>query len=178
MMGDESTRAALVAFFSTPAITGIQKFYQDMPWFIDGKSWKLFANNGWGSIAFIHLDTAFEDRIAINGATAQGMPQGKKTVRHTVSIVIQYQYLIPPTMPTGQVEDAWVGPLDQTIDLVKARLRSDPAMGTGVGGVIFQAAQQQNDIRQTRDLPVTSPQGSKVMSWNRIEFDVTEIITA
>ncbi len=181
-MSEATVRAAIVKFFATPPITGIQDVYNDMPWFLDGGTWTLRDNGGWGSIAYIHLDSSAETRLTMGGANAQGTPTGQVNVLHTVSLVVQYQYLIPTNLPAGSREDAWIGPIDQIIDAAKTRIRSDPTFGTGAGGAIYQAGQGDGSggphIRQTRDLPVLDPNRSKVLNWNRLEFDVREIITA
>jgi hypothetical protein len=181
-MGDASVRAAIVKFFTDAAITGIQDIYNDEPWFLDGGKWSLKDNGGWGSIAFVHLDTSSEKRLTMGGQNGAGTPTGEVDVLYTVSLVIQYQYLIPTSLPAGTREDAWVAPIDAIVDAVKTRIRSDPTFGTGAGGVIYQAGQGDGSggphIRQTRDLPVTDSQRSKVLNWNRIEFDARSIITA
>jgi hypothetical protein len=183
---DAAIRAAIVAFMLTPAITGIQDWYNDEPWFLDGGKWALKDNGGWGSIGFVHLDSSSENRIASGGQVFTGptpnMPTGQKREIFKVSLVIQYQFLIPAQLPTGKREDMWVAPIDQIIVDVKKRIRSDPSFGTGPGGVILQAGQGDGrggpHISQTRDLPVMNEQRTKLLNWNRIQFDAQTIITA
>jgi hypothetical protein len=181
-MGDTEVRAAIVDWFTGAGIAGLQDVYNDEPWFLDGGKWALKNNGGWGAIAFVHLDTASENRLVSGGANPQGTPTGQKRVLYTVSLVIQFQFLISSRLPEGVREDAWVAPIDTIIDRVKDRIRSDPTFGTGPGGVIFQAGQGDGSggphIRQTRDLPVTNQERTKVLNWNRIEFDAQSIITA
>jgi hypothetical protein len=181
-MGDTEVRAAVVDFFKAPAIPGIQGIYKDEPWFLDGGKWSLKDNGGWGAVGFVHLDTSNSHRIAVGGADANGTPTGQVMEMYTVSLVLQYKYLIPKQLADGMQEDAWVGPLDQIIDDVKTRIRSDPTFGTGPGGVIYQAGQGDGSggplIRQSRDLPVTNQQRTQILSWNRIEFDARSILTA
>jgi hypothetical protein len=181
-MGDATVRAAVKSYFSGNAVTGIAKWFRDEPWIIQPATFALAANGGWGAVGFIHLDTAEENRETFGGANGV-TPTGSKAVKHTVSLVIQYQYLIPPALPAGVDEDAWVGPLDNIIDAVKALIRADPTLGTSAlqpnptinwAGQSWQGAP---DIRQTRDLPTRDPQGSKILSWNRIEFDLIEYIS-
>lgn len=179
---DPEIRAAIVAFMKSPSITGIQDWYNDEPWFLDGGGWKLKNNGGWGSIGFVHIDTSSENRLVMGGQNGSGTPTGQKRVIYTVSLVIQYVYLIPTKLADGIREDDWVRPIDQIIKAVKTRIRSDPTFGTGAGGVILQAGQGNGSgnphIRQTRDLPVTNKERTRVLQWNRIEFDVQSIITA
>lgn len=181
-MGDTTVRAAIVAYLNAAAVTGIQKWYRDEPWFIQGGSWRLQNNGGWGALGFVHLDSAQENRVTFGGTDGLS-PTGSKSVTHTVSLMIQYQYLIP-TNKAGSSEDDWVGPIDTMIDAVKALIRADPTLGTSAQGdarPIWEAGQSYNgapDIRQIRDLPVLDDKKSKILNWNRIEFEVIEMIQA
>lgn len=166
-MSDGAVRVALRDFFQTPVITGLQKVYLDEPWIIQGANWNVDA--GWGAVGFIHLDTSKESRLTLGAAIG-----GSKRVEHTVGLVIQYQYLIPDTLPDGVDEDAWVGPFDQIIDAVKARIHSDPTLGSP--SIIFQGGQDNDDIRVSRDLPQKDI--GKVIVFAVVEFNVTEIIQA
>ncbi len=168
-MPDAALRSALVEFFAAPPITGIQHWYRDEPWFIQGGTWNLADNGGWGALAYVHIDRAQESRITIPVET------GQKRIDYTVSLLIAYQYLIPSQVPENG-EDSWVGPLDQIVDAVKDRIRSDPTAGTGQAGAVFQFGQGDNDIRHERDLPRRT--NGVIHNWTRLEVDVVEIITA
>lgn len=169
-MSDSAVRLAIRAWFATPPIPGVQNVYRDEPWIVQGADWDVSTELGWGAILSIHLDSSEESRITLPALT------GNKRVDHKVGVLIQYQYLIPDVFPDGVMEDDWVNGLDQIIDAVKTRIRSDPNMGTAPGGVIWEAGQSPADIRISRDLPKLDR--GRVISWNLVEFDVTEIITA
>lgn len=169
-MSDSAVRQAIQAWFASAAIPGVQTVYLDEPWIVQGADWNVTSESGWGAILAIHLDSSDETRITMPALT------GNKRVDHKVGVLIQYQYLIPSQLPSGVMEDDWVNGLDQIIDAVKARIRSDPNMGTAPGGVIWEAGQSPADIRITRDLPKLDP--GRIVSWNLVEFDVTEIIVA
>lgn len=182
-MSDTTARAAVVTFFKNANITGLEQVYRDMPWFIDGSKWGMALNNGWGAICYVHIDQTQESRITFLGADLLGAPTGQKQIDMTVSLIVAYQFLIPTKGTDDVVEDMWVSPLDELLDAMRALLRSDPTLGTGAESAmadapVFQAGQGENDIRQTRDLPRLDLLNGRVVSWNRIEFDLTQIITA
>lgn len=168
-MSDNAVRVALRTFFQTPTIPGLTKIYLDQPTIIQGANWDVQTKLGWGAVGFIHLDTSRESRVTLGAAIG-----GSKQVNHTVGLVIQFQYLIPSTLPAGQEEDSWVGPFDSIIDGIKTRIRSDPTAGNP--SVIFQFGQDNGDIRVTRDLPQDDI--GRVIVFAVVEFDVTEIIQA
>jgi hypothetical protein len=168
-VSDGTVRVALRNFFQTPAIPGMPKVYLDQPTIIQGANWDVQTNLGWGAVGFVHLDASHESRVTLGAAIG-----GSKQVNHTVGLVVQYQYIIPPTYPAGVDEDAWVTPFDSIIDGIKARIHSDPTMGNSA--VIFQGGQDQNDIRVTRDLPQDDV--GRVVVFAVVEFNVTEIIQA
>jgi hypothetical protein len=167
-MSYTTARAALVAFFT--GIDGIQRMYADAPWIIEGANWQLNAGTTYGAVAFIHIDQSSEARITLPAQT------GQKQISYTVSLLIQYQYMIPPYLALGTSEDAWVVGLDLIVDAVKAQIRSDQKAGTGPAGVIFQQGEGTSDLRVAQDLPIADE--DRVYSYTRVEFDVTEIITA
>jgi hypothetical protein len=88
--------------------------------------------------------------------------------------MIFYQWVQPQAL-AAKDEAGWAGPLDVILDGIKTRLRADPQCGVP-GGAVWQSAQSPKDIRIRRDLPRNMP--GKVLSWNVVEFEVDEIITA
>lgn len=170
-MSAGTVRAQLLAYLSTPGITGIETWFADEPWFAAGESWKLSANNGWGAVAWPAITDESEDRLTLPALT------GQKEVTYKVSIVVLFQYVIPAGPASA---DAYSGPLDSVIEAVKARLRADPKAGTGAGldGVIFQQSQDVGDLHVQRAVPHLAKGGGKVIAWNAIETTVREVITA
>lgn len=177
-MSYAAVRAATVAWFNTAGIEGLQKVYQDMPWFLDAAEWNVTPGRPWGAVGFIHLDSSNESRITV-GAENPTLPAdavGYKQVEYVLSLGLQYQYLIPATLPADVAADVWVEGLDSLIDAVKARIRQDPLLGA-TSDVIFQAGQDDNDIRVESDLPIYDA-GVRVYSFHRVQFNLTEIINA
>ncbi|QGJ93459.1 hypothetical protein SEA_MUFASA8_9 [Arthrobacter phage Mufasa8] len=163
-MGAAAIRTALASYIAPT--TGITAMFRDEPWFITGEAWT--TEDGLpGTVCYLHINEESETRITVTGSGSVG-----KRVDYKVGIIILYQYVIPDA-PIGN--DAWVDGLDQLIDALKARLRADPTMGTD-GTVIWQAGQSDGDLRIRRDLPKLH--GGKVHSWNVMELEVTEILTA
>lgn len=167
-MADGAVRIAIRDFFQSPPIDGIQRVYLDVPWFMDGAQWDVQSQDGYAAVASVHLTTSNETRLTLPWKT------GSKHVDHTVGLLLQYQYLIPPTFGPDEAEDAWVHGLDSIIDGVKDRIRSDYTFNNPA--VIFQGGQDAQDIRVTRDVPVIDI--GKVVAWVVVEFNVTEIIQA
>lgn len=167
-MADGDVRLAIRDFFQKPEITGIQKVFLDVPWFMDGAQWDIQSNEGWAAVASVHLTTSTETRLTMPWRT------GSKHVDHTVGLILQYQYLIPSNFGPDESEDEWVIGLDKIIDAVKNRIRSDYTFNNPA--VIFQGGQDAQDIRVTRDVPVVDI--GKVVAWVVVEFNVTEIIQA
>jgi hypothetical protein len=167
-MSDQAVRAAIQAFLASPELPGVQKVYKDVPWFIDGAQWNVAGNDGWAGIISVHLNTSQESRVTLPALT------GSKQVNHTIGLVIQYQYLIPTYFAPGEAEDSWVDGLDIIVDGIKDRIRSNPTFNSN--GIIFQAGQDDSDIRITRDVPTIDV--GRVVAWNLIEFNLTEIIQA
>lgn len=177
-MSYTAVRAALQDWFEGAAITGMQKIYLDMPWFMDAAQWNITPGRTWAAVGFVHIDSSNESRITV-GAKNPTLPAnavGYKQVQYVVSLGIQYQYLIPATLSGTDEEDAWVVGLDAITDAIKTRIREDPLQGT-TSNVIFQAGQDDNDIRVDSDLPIHEP-GVRVYQFARVQFSVTEIINA
>jgi hypothetical protein len=161
-MGAKHVRAALRDFIApTP---GISQMFKDEPWLVTAEAWE--TEDGLpGTVAYVHIDDEHESRLTITGS-----PETGKRIDYKVSIVILYQYTIPDEPGS---KDEWVDGLDDLLDALKARLRSDPTMGTG-GAVIWQAGQADGDLHITRDLPKLNH--GKVLSWNALQMDVTEML--
>lgn len=162
-MGAKAVRAALRDYIApTP---GISQMFKDEPWLVTAEAWETEAGLP-GTVAYVHIDEEQESRLTITGSPVAG-----KRVDYVVSIVILYQYTIPSDPGS---KDEWVDGLDDLLDALKGRLRSDPTMGTG-GAVIWQAGQGEDDLHILRDLPKLNH--GKVLSWNALRLQVTEMLT-
>lgn len=165
-MGRATVRAALQTFLTgTPGITTL---YRDAPWEMTGDNWQ--TNGLPGTPGFLHLDHSSETRIALGGDHG-----GFKQVDYTASLVLLYQFVIPSDVAS---KDVWVDGLDQLLDNVVTKIRSDRAFGCGANGPIFEAGNQDQGIQISQDLPHWDTGGGKVRNWVRVEFKVTEIVPA
>ena len=164
-MSRATVRAAIQAFLSGTG--GITTLYKDAPWGMTGDNWQ--TANIPGTPGFIHLDHSGESRTALGGEHG-----GFKQVDYTVSLVLLYQYIIPPDAAS---KDAWVDNLDSLLDNVVARIRSDRAFGTN-GTPIFEAGNQDQGIQISQDLPHWDQGAGKVRNWVRVEFKVSEWVAA
>jgi hypothetical protein len=171
----QTVRAQLQAFLTSPPIPGLQQVFLSEPLYIAGGAWNLAANAGWGAVGWPWISDEHEERRTLGAQTPTAAAVGQKEITYKVSIMLLYQYLIPAQMGA---EDGWQAPLDQIIEGVKQRLRSDPKAGTaaGLGNVIQQQSQEPGDLSVTRDMPQRD--NGKVIVWQRIDTTVTEIITA
>ena len=172
-MSAQAVRAAVQAYF-VGQVTGLNQVYRAQPTFADGKNWNLATDLGSGAIGYVHLDAEKETRLTLPYQT------GYKQVDYEVGLVVLYQYLIPSNTLVAQNGDEWTDALDVTLDGIKNRLRRDPTLGTSVAqggtGLIFEAGEAKDDIMIARELPRRSP--GKVLSWNVVQFKLTEIVQA
>lgn len=167
-MSSAAVRAGLVAYFKAQNIAGLNKVHSAPPFWADGSEWNLAANLGSGAVAAVHLTSDAESRISVPALT------GTKIVHYRVGLMLFYQWLKPSAQLTPVDEAAWADPLDVIVDGVKAALRADP--NCGIPSVIWQSAQDANDVVVQRDIPRQLP--GKVVSWNVVEFNVYEVINS
>lgn len=160
---------AAVADYLRPT-PGITKMFRDEPWIVTSEAW-LTPDGLPGTVAYVHIDRDSETRIALTGINPDGLG---KVISYELSIVVLYQYAIPD-QPDDK--DSWVDGLDTLIDDLKARIRADPTLGTGPGGVVWQAGEGAfgggPDLEVQRDLPKLHH--GKVLSWNALTLKLTEM---
>lgn len=173
-----TVRQALVTYFAAQSITGLQHIYRDMPWYTEAAQWNITPGRTWAAIAFIHLDDSDESRITTTARTPTQPSNavGFKQVHYRISVGLQFQYMIPTELQGTDDADAWTDALDSLIDGIKTAIHADPNLGTP--GVIFQAGQSNNDMRVQSDLPVYDAPNSRIYSFHRVSFDLSEIINA
>ncbi len=163
-MPSAQIRAAVVKFFT--GTTGLSTVAKDEPWFTPGTAWD---NNGIpGTAAFVHIDHQTESWVTI------GNTVGQKAVTYNIALVVAYQYAIPLDATADM--DGWVDGLDAVLDAVVLKLRSDPALGCGSNGPVWQAGIEDLDIEIQRELPVRD--GGKIWSINYVMFKTVEIVTS
>lgn len=183
-MSRATVRAALYNFFTagcdphTGSVPGVNRVYRAQPWYIDGKVFNLSNELGSGAVCFLHFPDKNETRISDPAKGVTPGVVGVKQVDYDVALVILYQYLIPTATQTADAvpEDAWVLPLDATLVGLEDLVHSDPTAGTGPQGVVFSMAQDPGDTRLPQELPRLLP--GKVLSWQALQFNVTEMIFA
>jgi hypothetical protein len=167
-------RAAIAAFLASANIVGLQNVYQALPMFRSGELLNLGADNAAGAYAWIELGQSEETRISVPAKYPGYTGSGDKTVHYPVTVIVEYQYLIPQQLNSQLSPDDWVLAEDAILQGIKDRIHSDPTLGAN--GTIFAAAQEPNSLRIDPDSPVLEP--GKVMSVHGIEFRVTEVIQA
>ena len=182
-MSIADVRAALKAFFvagcaqSAGSVPGVSAVYGAIPWFVAGSQWQLSDEFGSGAIVFLHIEDRGEKRLSDPAEGFTPDVVGCKQVDYQVDLVVLYQYMIPSASQADAVpEDAWIGPLDATMQALKDLIHSDPTAGTGPQGVIFEMAQDDGDLKGSAPLPLRTP--AKIWTWPVLQFSVTEVIFA
>lgn len=189
-MSQGAVRLAIAKYLNAgvPAsLPGFNHCYLSQPTFLDPtKWWVLPADQNVGTLGYLHIALAEEDRDAYPAI------QGQKLVEYTVALVLISRYAIPTAAQSPQLQgDEWVLGWDDTVEALKAYLRADPLAGTGPvsppagqpagdgSGTIWQCAQTQGDLRMSAgDMPVRDEDGGEVFNFAVLEFHVTEVITA
>ena len=162
-MSAATVRLAIRDYIAPTA--GLANTYKAQPHYVGEEAWVAYDGTR-GTMAFVNIDNEAESRIVLDGSPATG-----KEITYDVALVLLYEYLIPSDEPSP---DDWVDGLDALIDALKDRFRADPHLGTGPGGVVWSAAQEDGALQIARDLP---KQGDGVVrSWNVLTFKVQEII--
>lgn len=180
-MSVASVRAALASFFtagcaSGGVVPGVSQVYKAIPWFVAGSQWELSDDFGSGAIVFLHLEESGESRAADPAKGVTPGVTGVKLVHYQVDVVVLYQYLIPSGSQVLVSPDAWVDPLDATIQGLKDLIHSDPTSGTGPQGVVFEIGQDVGDLRVSTQLPMRTP--AKIWTWPVLQFSAYEVIDA
>ena len=168
-MSSATVRRAVADWFASPAVQGLQRVWAAQPWYGSDREYMASVNGGWGAVGYVHLTEQSETRIALGGATG-----GTKEVTYRVGLVVLFKWNIPQGAPVaGTDESAYVTQLDQLLDDVVARLRSDRTLG----GAVWQAGENPNDVKITRDLPKRMG-NTAILAWQVVEFDVVEMVAA
>jgi hypothetical protein len=171
-MSRASVRRALVDYFSPPAINGLVKVYRAAPTLAPGQDFE-YGDANWAAIAYVHLPHKAETRIALGGEHG-----GQKMAVWDTALVVVYRWLIPNPLPVDQDRAAWVDPLDLLLDDITDLIRADRTLGTGAGGIAWQAGEGDRtnspDIVIDADLPLEDK--GTVHQWQAVKFAVVEMI--
>ena len=149
-------------------INGITTLYKAAPVRMLGDAWQ--SGGITGTPAYLHFSETDENRI-----TVPAVHGGQKERTYQFMVVCLYQWIIPNDAAdtTG-----WADGQIQLLDNIIARIESDPFLGQGQGGLIFEGGQQAGGLKAVRGEPTLDPNGGKVMAWCHVEFTVTEIVQA
>lgn len=168
-MSYTTVRNQIAAFLADPPIVGVQKVFRAPAYYTDGSTWNLGATlTSSGSIVYLHLASDEETRESLPAV------EGLVDVDYNVMVIVAYQYLYASAADEVVSPDAWVDPMDATLQGIKDRIHSDPALGDPT--IIKLAAQEPRTLRSRHDLPVRWP-GSLVL-FTTIEFQATEVVVA
>ena len=173
-MSYDTVRAALASFLTAANIPGVAKVYQSEPWYSPGETLDLAALGGSGAFVWIEMGEADEERWAVPASYPGYTGSGIKAVHYPVSLIVEYQYLIPQQTFPPVAPDGWVTSEGAILQALKDRIHSDPTLGAPT--VVFQAAQEPGALKTSPDAPVFEP--GKVLSTREITFRITEVVQA
>ena len=161
-MSRAQVRAQLYDFLSTATITDLNKVWTSFP-----KQMNFQENATAGQLsraqAVIFIESEFETRIALGGATS-----GKKRIDYTVVVQVFHHSL-------EQNAELAMDSFDAVIDGIKDRLRSDHRFGNPSGTLVWQGAEP--EIMVDYGSPATSNRGA-TETWAGIRFQVTQMLNA
>ena len=161
-MSRATVRAAVVAFFQPPAVSGLNVVYTSFPKRVPGTDFRYGQPAGTksGCVGVVNIMRSHEERIAIGGATS-----GKKWVHYTVEL-----QLFCHSVETHA--EAAMDFFDSVVDAVKAKLRSDRWLNDYP--VIFEAGER--DLEGVYGEPKVLNDGSSEI-WGAVKFEVSEVLT-
>jgi hypothetical protein len=166
-VGRKSIRTAVAAYFAPPAVTGLNQVTRAKVRNVKPAAYFANAGDRTGAVAFVYIEGEHEHRMSSPSGS------GEKMITYTVGLRVDYRSLLDDT-------EAGVDAYDDLIEAIKAHLRADPTLGTGPGGVVFQAGEGDTagaaDIEVISDLPQET--GTTTTIWSVLRFLVVEIITA
>jgi hypothetical protein len=173
-MGRAFVRQTVAAFFAPPAVPGLYTVYRAEPKNIPGPAFFDGAPAGTasGAVAFPHIESQIEQRIAMGGPTS-----GWKMVPYDVALVVRFK---SNRQESEDAVDDWDTILENIVD----RLRSDRQLGTSAqqSPTIFQAGEGDTfggeDIHVLSDLPKAMGTGQQIVAWAAVRFKAIEMVEA
>jgi hypothetical protein len=161
-MSRATIRAAVVAFFQPPAVSGLNTVYSAFPKRITGPDFRngQSAGTASGCVGVIDITSSREERIAIGGATS-----GKKWVHYTVDLHL-FCHSIELHSETAMAF------FDGVVDAVKTKLRSDRWLNDYPA--VFEAGEREL-IGRYGEPKVLNDGATEI--WGSITFEVSEVIT-
>ena len=161
-VGRKEARSTIASFISPPNVDGINQVFTSFPKRINFEVNALPSQRS-RCAAVVFIESERETRLAIGGAHS-----GIKRVDYSIAIQLFHH----STENNG--EDA-MDDFDNTIDSLKARLRSDHQFGDTSGTLVWQAAEPVIDASYGEPASIN---GNSIENWATIRFDVTQMIQA
>ncbi len=173
-MSRNSVRKAVAAFIAPPHVTGIQTVARSAPRLISGGDFKLTGGRRSGTVAVVHINNEHEYPIDFNGGG------GYRMVEYQIGILLRFKSMkLDPDTDLG----VYIDDYDATVEALKARIRSDPRLGTSVDTppYIFTAGMGGTsgpigspDLEMTSDLPRINKGTSTLWIWGRLDMRASE----
>lgn len=161
-VGRKEVRSTLANFIAPPNVDGINQVFTSFPKRINFEVNSLPSQLS-RAAAVIFIESEREDRLAIGGATS-----GVKRIDYSVAIQIFHHSL------ERDSEEA-MNDLDNLIDNLKDKLRSDHQFGDPNGTLVWQAAEPVIEVYYGEPM---SQNGTSTETWATVRFDVTQMIQA
>jgi hypothetical protein len=161
-MSRAEVRSQLYTFLTGTTLTDVNQIFTSFPKQINFQK-NSTAGQKSRAAAVIFIESEFENRIALGGATS-----GKKRIDYGVVVQVFHH------SSQSNAEDA-MADFDTTIDAIKNRLRSDHRFGNPNGDLVWQGAEPNISVDYAE--PSSSDRGI-TETWAAIRFQVTQMITA
>ena len=161
-VGRKEARSTIATFIAPPNVDGINQVFTSFPKRINFEVNALPSQRS-RCAAVVFIESERETRLAVGGAHS-----GIKRVDYSIAIQLFHH----STENNG--EDA-MDDFDNTIDSLKARLRSDHQFGDTSGTLVWQAAEPVIDASYGEPASIN---GNSIENWATIRFDVTQMIQA
>jgi len=162
-MSRATVRAALVSYFTPPAVTGLNTVYSSYPKRIPATAFRYgqAAGTKTGTVGVIHIERSSEERIALGGITS-----GKKEITYTVGLDLYCHSL------QAHSEDA-MADFDVVVENVLNKIRADRQLAAT--NVIFRAGETllECDFGEPKVI-----RDGATEQWGVVRFEVVEIINA
>ena len=161
-VGRKEARSTIASFISPPNVDGINQVFTSFPKRINFEVNSLPSQRS-RCAAVVFIESERETRLALGGAHS-----GIKRVDYSIAIQLFHHSM------ENAGEDA-MDDFDNTIDNLKARLRSDHQFGDTSGTLVWQAAEPVIDASYGEPASIN---GNSIENWATIRFDVTQMIQA
>jgi len=161
-VGRKEARSTIASFISPPNVDGINQVFTSFPKRINFEVNSLPSQRS-RCAAVVFIESERETRLALGGAHS-----GIKRVDYSIAIQLFHHSM--ENAGENAMDD-----FDNTIDNLKARLRSDHQFGDTSGTLVWQAAEPVIDASYGEPASIN---GNSIENWATIRFDVTQMIQA